>query len=76
MVEVALARKIQVHIWAIFGSLYKYEQSGATRRSSIMLHYYQQYNISELEEESSASMGNIKLTILEKIGSRDQAYKW
>ena len=37
--------------------------------------YYQQYNISELEEESSTSMRNIKLTILEKICSRDQTYK-
>ena len=34
MIEVVLARKIQVQIWAIFGSLYKYGQSGATRRSS------------------------------------------
>jgi len=75
MVKVALARKIQVQIWAIFGSLYKYGQSGATRQSS-QREYIQQYNIPELEEESSASTGNMKLTILEKIGSRDQMYKW
>ena len=31
------------------------------------VHYYQQYNIPELEEESSTSTGNMKLTILEKL---------
>ena len=30
------------------------------------VHCYQQYNIPELEEESSTSTGNMKLTILEK----------
>jgi len=34
MVEAALSCKIQVQIWAIFVSVYKYGQSGATRRSS------------------------------------------
>ena len=31
VVEVALAHKIQVQIWVIFGSVYKYGQSEATR---------------------------------------------
>ena len=39
------------------------------------VHYNQQYNIPELEEESSTSTGTTKLTILENIGSRDQTYK-
>ena len=39
VVEVALACKIQVQIWAIFGSWYKYGQSGASRQSSQREHF-------------------------------------
>jgi len=30
VIEVALTRKIQVQMWAVFGLWYKYGQSGAT----------------------------------------------
>ena len=33
-------------------------------------------NIPELEAKSSTSTGNMKLTILETIDSRDQTYRW
>jgi len=49
VVEVALAHKIQVQIWAMFGSLYKYGQSGATRQSSQREYITISSDIPELE---------------------------
>ena len=70
VIEVALAHKIQVRIWAIFGLWYKHGQSRATRRSS-QLKYIAINSITyliELKEKSSDSTGNMKHIILGKNG--------